>query len=296
MGLGLRVTFNSRALAAQRANAEALRRASETQNALATGKRITRPSEDPGAANQVMKLRGTLGDVAQYLRNGEDARGYLSVADGALDEVGALVRRARDLTLTAANSTTSPEARNALAEQIGRIKEQVTGLAATQVAGRYIFSGQKTDTKPFDPADATNAYRGDTGAVRVEVNRGEYVALNVPAEPVFASLLNDLDTIKSDMLAGNLHALSQDGVATMTAGTTRVLEARSRIGTSVNQIDHTHDRLEAVRQEFTVLTSNLEDIDVAEAIVKLQAAETAYQASLASTGRLFGTSLMDYLK
>ncbi len=297
MSIGLRVTFGALARGAQTGMAGALTRTYNAQQALTSGKRINRASDDPGGAAQVIKLNDALGDVAQYLRNGEEARSFLSLTDSALDGLGSIVRQARDLTLQAANATNStPEARAALAGQIGRIKEQAVGIAGTNIRGRYLFAGQKTETRPFDPADATNAYQGDAGSLRVEINRGEYVAMNVPGAEVFSTLLGDLDAVRSDILAGDLQNLSAQGVAKMTDGLDRILGARGKTGAVMNQIENTRVRLDTAQQEFTALSSEIGEIDIAQAIVELQAAQNAYQASLASTARTFQQSLMDYLR
>lgn len=297
MSMGLRVTFGAMARNSQTGMAGAITKMVNAQQALTSGKRITRASDDPGGAAQLVKLNDTLGDVAQYLRNGQEAKGFLSVTDSTLDGLGGLVQKAKELTLQAANATNNtPEARQAVAEQIARIKEQVIGFAGADVHGRYLFSGQKVTTRPFDPADPTQAYKGDTGKLRVEVNRGEYVAINVTGDEVFSTLLSDLDTVKADVLAGNLSSLSTTGVTKMGEGLSRILSARGRVGALVNQIDKTTDRLESAQQEFKILMSNIEDIDMSQAVVDLQSAQNAYQASLASTARTFEQSLMDYLR
>lgn len=294
---GLRVTFGGIAKTAQYAMTDSLSKLNKAQQTLTTGKRITKPSDDPGGAAQVIRLNNALGDLHQYTRNGDEAKSYLALTDSALDSVGGLVREARTLALQAATSTNAaPEAAGALAEKIGRIKEQVHSIAGTNLRGRYIFAGQQTLTRPFDPADAANTYQGDTGQMRVEINRGEYVAMNVPGDTIFAQLLTDLDTLKADVLAGNTDKISKEGVLGMEAGLNRVLGARGRVGALVNQIENTRTRLDAAQQEFKTLASNIEDVDISEAIVALQAAQNAYQASLASTAKTFQNSLMDYLR
>ena len=291
--MAIRVTSNGQAQAAQSAMARALSRMNEAQMAVTTGKRILRASDDPVGTAQVLKLNNALGDLEQYRRNGEQATSLLNLTDSALANLGDLARQARDLTLQANNATVSPTARANFAEQIERIKAQVVSVAGTTHNGRYLFSGQKTDTPPFDIADATNTYRGDAGALRVETDRDQYATINIPGDEVFSQLLNTLDTVRADIVAGKV---SSEGIVGLTEGLDRVLAARGTVGTVSNQITQTRDRLEAVEQEFRVLLSNTEEVDIAQAIVRMQASQNAYEASLAGTARLFEQSLMDYLR
>ncbi len=291
--MAMRVTSNGQAQAAQSAMARALGRMNEAQTAVTTGKRILRASDDPVGAAQVQKLNSTLGDLGQYRRNGEHATSVLNLADGALGNLGDMVRQAKDLVLQANNATATPQARAAAAEQIARIKEQVVSIAGTTHNGRYLFSGQKTDTPPFDAADPTNTYRGDAGALRVETDRGEYSVINISGDAVFSQLLDDLDSVRTELAAGKPSA---NGIAALSGGLDRVLTARGTLGAVGNQITQTRDRLDAAEQEFRVLLSNTEDMDMAQAIVEMQAAQNAYEASLAGTARLFEQSLMDYLR
>lgn len=297
MGLGLRVTFGSIARHSQGAIETALERVSRAQNALTTGKRINRPSDDPGGAARVIGLKDALGDIGQYQRNIESARTFFGITDTALNETGNAVRHAREVAIQAATATNdNPVGRQALAQQIARIKEQVVGLANTTLAGRYVFAGQRTDTRPYDPADATNTFAGDSGQLRVQINRGEYVTMNTAGEPVFSTLLKDLDTLQADILAGNVAGGSATGITRMGDALDRVLSARGVLGAQMNRVEDTQSRLAAAQEEFTAFASNLEDVDISEAFMQLQTAQNAYQASLASASRSFQQSLMDYLR
>jgi flagellar hook-associated protein 3 FlgL len=50
------------------------------------------------------------------------------------------------------------------------------------------------------------------------------------------------------------------------------------------------------KQASTQLLSDVEDVDIAEAITKLQLQQLAYQAALAATSIISKLSLLDYIK
>jgi len=295
MALGLRVTFNSLASHASHGMTSRLSELVKAQTTLTTGKNFQHASDDPAAAAQVGRLNNALADLAQYRRNGDNAKAFLAHADTALDGVGALVRQARDITVQAASATNNntPEAREVLATQIGRIKEQVVNLASAEMNGRYLFAGQRTNTRPFDPTDATNTYQGDTGSLRVETDRGQFTPINLPGDALFGQLLDDLGAAEDDIRAGGAKAAN---IQAMTDGLNRVLSARGTVGARINGIEDTRNWLDTAEQDLRTLLSNTEDADLTQAFVTLQAAENAYQASLASTARTFQNSLMDFLR
>ncbi len=297
MAIGLRVTNQGTVRRTNAAMASALGRLAQAQDTIASGKRVQRASDDPAAGARILKLNDVLGDITQYKRNGEQGSALLTRADSALDSVGALIREAKTITLQATSANigaTGDVAKNALAEQIGRIKEQIVHLAASDVNGRYIFSGQRTDAPPFDAADATNAYKGDNGLLRVETDRNQFVAANLPGDQIFGALLNDLDTARANILSPG--GATADDVQALSDGLDRVVGARGTIGGRMNQIENSRAHLDAAEQELRTRLSNTEDADIAQTFVELQAAQNAYQASLASTARAFESSLMDYLR
>jgi flagellar hook-associated protein 3 FlgL len=297
MAIWLRVTTNGTARRASATMAAALGRLAQAQDTIASGKRVQRASDDPVASVQILKLNDLLGDVSQYKRNGEQGSAYLAQADSALDGVGSLVREAKTIMLQATSETVNAAGstmKNALNEQLGRIREQIIHLGATQVNGRFIFSGQKSDAPPFDAADATNTYQGDSGAIRLETNRNEFAIANLPGDALFGQILTDIDTARKNILSDN-GAVASD-VQAMSDGVDRILSARGTIGSRVNQIENSAAYLSTTEQELRTRLSNNEDADIAQTFVELQAAQNVYQASLASTARSFESSLMDYLR
>ena len=276
---------------------DALTRLAQVQQEIATGKRIIVPSDDPSGANQVISLNNTLADVSQYVRNGDEAKTFLNMTDTTLNSVGELMRNAKVLALQAANGTNAnPEARQTLSNQISLIKTQIVHLANTTVGNRSLFAGQKTDTQPFDPLDSTNTYKGDSGPIKVEINRGEYVAMNVTGGQIFPKLLNDLDTLSKNIAAGSQQTISETDLTNMDTGLSTILAARGQAGVTGSQVTSAQSRLSAATQEFAAIKSNLEDADITQTVVALQQAQNAYSASLASTAKIFQQSLMDYLK
>ena len=90
----------------------------QTEQQLASGKRVLNPSDDPVAAVQILDITEDLKLVDQYSRNGDLAEGQLALEESTLAEVGNVLQRVRELVVQANNATQTPETRNSIATEI----------------------------------------------------------------------------------------------------------------------------------------------------------------------------------
>ena len=93
-------------------------RLNETQLQLSTGKKINRPSDDPSASTQLLKLSTLKSKTEQYNRNIESARNQLQLQESVLSSVTNVLQRVRELTIQANNATQNNESRAAIADEI----------------------------------------------------------------------------------------------------------------------------------------------------------------------------------
>lgn len=122
-------------------------RLSKYQNQLDTGKKISVPSDDPVVAARALKLRTDVAKVEQYQKNIGDAQSWLEATDVALGKIGDVMQKARELMVQASNGTNTPEETQKIGLELKQLRTQVVHLSNSTYAGRYIFSGFKTDQK-----------------------------------------------------------------------------------------------------------------------------------------------------
>lgn len=112
-------------------------------------KQINRPSDDPVGMARVLNYRASLGDVGQYKKNVDTAKGWLNLADSTLTSVSTVLTRIKGLAEQAATSTVSPENRKQISFELRQQYEQLINLANTKFENRHIFAGHKYDEPPF---------------------------------------------------------------------------------------------------------------------------------------------------
>lgn len=127
-----------------------LERMSDYQDQLATGKRISTPSDDPVLASKVLARKTDLAELEQYDKNTRDALGWLEISEKALEDNGNIFQRIRELTVQAANGVNTADDTQKIKLEIEAMKDQLITNANSTFAGRYIFSGFETSTKLMD--------------------------------------------------------------------------------------------------------------------------------------------------
>src|SRR6185295_4335746 len=117
----------------------------KAQQQVSSGKRVTKPSDDPGAATDILRLNSDKNESSQYSKNLSFARSKLETTDGVLDTIEQIVERARVLGLS---SLSNPTAAKGYVTETNALRDQVLTSANTTFAGRYIFGGSVTTTAP----------------------------------------------------------------------------------------------------------------------------------------------------
>lgn len=119
-----------------------------------TTRRIHVPSDNPLIAARAMKFRTNLVQNEDFQSNVEQGLAWMDVTEGSLDNVvQILMNEARDLFNRGANDWLSLENRNTIIAQLRGIHTQLGIEMNTQFAGRYVFSGLRTDQPPFFTTD-----------------------------------------------------------------------------------------------------------------------------------------------
>jgi flagellar hook-associated protein 3 len=278
-----------------------LERLQKDQNMLSTGKKVSKPSDDPVAVANILKIKTEIARNDAYTKNTDDAKSWLSLTDTALGQIGDLLQSARDLAVQGSNGTLTQSDMQSIAAQVDQIKQQLIQVGNTQYNGRYIFAGYKTDTKPFS---ATNRYEGDDGVIQFEIGAGgNTLQVNVTGDKVFdvdvtsatSQLLNVMDNLSNALKSGDNQTVSNI-IGDIDNQLANVLAIRADVGAKSNRIDLTANRLSSDNYNFTALLSKNQDADIAQVITNLKMDENVYRASLASGAMIIQPSLVDFLR
>lgn len=273
------------------------------QDQLTTGRKFTRPSDDPVSTIKGMNYRTELNKADQFTRNINTVNTWLDTTDDALNQVGSALQRVKELIVQAANDTNTLEDRQKIKAEIDQIKLQLRDLANTKVENKYIFSGTKTLTPVFDKDGNLNPDI-NTEPVEIEVFDGITLTVNTPGQTLFKDIddfMNELSNLLETASSGEeiseaLGMTLNSGVPGLDKLYEDVLSARADVGARQNRIEMMTNRLSSHEINITKRLSENEDVDYAETITKMVTAESIHQAALAVGARIIQQTLVDFIR
>ena len=161
----------------------------QTQLQLATGKKVLKPSDDPAVATQLLNLSSLKANNLQYDRNINTALNELELQESVLASSGNVLQRVRELVIQANNATQGPQTREAIADEISNLANELLQLANTKSpSGEYIFAGYNSRTPAFAKSDAGFVYQGDQGQRLLQVSEDTQFAVRDNGADVFQGM------------------------------------------------------------------------------------------------------------
>ncbi|MCR5476110.1 MAG: hypothetical protein K6E92_00630 [Lachnospiraceae bacterium] len=114
---------------------------------LSTEKKISRPSDDPVIAIRALRLRSNVTEVTQYYsKNIPDAESWLKVTQDALSSLSTVITSMQSQCTRGANGSLETKDRKVILEELQALKDEVYKTGDADYAGRYVFTGYRTDT------------------------------------------------------------------------------------------------------------------------------------------------------
>lgn len=156
---------------------------------LATGKKVSKPSDGPVAFASAQRLQVRSQSLSQYNADNANLGTQLKLGSATLNATLTTLDNVRTIALQAVNGSTSSGNRAALAKQVASAKQQLLGLANTESgSGRYLFAGTRGSSRPFaQDASGQVSYHGDGGGGATQVGLNQQV-ISLLSGSVFASV------------------------------------------------------------------------------------------------------------
>lgn len=266
-----------------------------------TGRSMHRVSDDPGAMSRVLGLDGAERARRREISAAVDAEGLLNAADASLQTIMTRMQRVRQLAVSGANDRSAAE-RASMAEELDSIQTELVGLANTRQRGRRIFGGNEAGPA-VSGAGTTFTYDGDAGAALRTVGENDTVEANVLGSDAFwftppAGFSDNLFAVVGDVSAAIAAGDSGRAAASLEAidaAMAQVGRQLAVVGARTNYVEAARARADQLAFALRNERSELADVDLAEAIVRLRTEETAYQAALSAVARSMPPGLAAFL-
>ena len=114
---------------------------------MSTQKKVSRPSDDPVVSIRALRLRSNVTEVTQYYsKNIPDAESWLDVTEDALKNLTEIITNMIRQCTKASNGDLKSADRQIILEQLKALGDEVYSTGDADYAGRYVFTGYRTDT------------------------------------------------------------------------------------------------------------------------------------------------------
>jgi len=178
-----RVAFNTQ---------RSIRRFMDLQTGMSSGRRINKPSDDPVGTVRDLGYRNELTKIEQHQKNISTGLHWVATYETSLADMNDIISSAKEIAVAMSNGTYDENAREASANEIQSIFNQMIQLGNTELEGRRIFGGFKTTTKPLEFSANGVIYRGDSGKIDFEIDSALKVTVNSNGSDVFLKKLSTL--------------------------------------------------------------------------------------------------------
>lgn len=116
---------------------------------LSSGLRINHAKDDAAGMAISIKMKAQIRGLDQASQNASDGNSILETADGALNEVTAMIQRMRELSVQAANGTNTDDDKKAIQEEIDSLKKEINRVSTdTEFNTKTLFDGS-LDTRVY---------------------------------------------------------------------------------------------------------------------------------------------------
>ena len=254
-------------------------RVAELNEQVSTGKRINRPSDDPGRISQLHNIRQQLSNQDVYQANSTQAEQLLNVADQSLRDIHSTLTEARDLAMQYANESYNADQRSQAANVTDSLFDRALSSANVKFNERYIFAGMAYDGAAYGD---DGSYTGSTDHPETIVGDGLTVktgfdgsASLTSSSDMFAAIQGLKTALNADDTTGIIAALDDIDLALREVENTRV-----EVGGEMRRSIDATDLASNLEVELTQAKASIEETNVVDAYSKLVQLQTNFDAAM----------------
>jgi flagellar hook-associated protein 3 FlgL len=278
-----------------------------TQAQMAVGKQILTPSAAPDQAAAIQRLKGEVQRQESHMRTLDVAMRRYTAEETALSSSNDILIRMKELGIQAANDTLAPDDRKAIGVEMKALRDQLLSLGNTRDdSGNFLFSGTRVNTPAFaEDANGKVVYQGDQTQTRIPAGVERTVQFTRAGTDVFSRVVRDdgepvgffeaLDQMINGMNTSNSGKIQQ-GIADITQMHNSLTLAQAQNGSDQSVLQSQLDVLDETTLRIKSTLSEIEDLDYAEAVARMNKEMMGMEAAMGSFAKISGLSLFDYIR
>jgi len=266
---------NNATLSAQNSISKTQSSLSTSMTRLSTGYRINSAMDDAAGLQISSRLKAQTSGMAVAMRNTQNATSMLQTAEGALDEVGNMLVRMKDLATQAADASSTSDDQKAMQSEFDALgKELRNVLQNTTFGGNKLLVGgtiASTSGMTFQiGASSTETMKVDLSADMTSV---------VSAVSTATANYNSSTGTTGTELTGT--GTANAAIGNLDSALASVNKVRSGLGAAANRLDHVYNNLSNISTNTQAAAGLIMDVDFASESSNMTSNQMLLQAGTA---------------
>ena len=225
---------------------------SKATEKLSSGYKINRAADDAAGLSISEKMRGQVRGLQRASDNAQDGISLIQTAEGAMDQQHAILQRARELAVQAANDTNVSVDRQAISQELSQLKAEFD-----RITSQTEFNTQKLCDGTFTGKN-----------LQVGANTGQSIAISIS---------------KTDMtdISGSVSSYSTAtaSISSIDANITALSTTRSKLGAIQNRLEYTVKNDDNTAENLQASESRIRDTDMADEMTRYSKESILQQAA-----------------
>lgn len=252
----MRINTNIAALNSHRMLERSSMASARNLEKLSSGTKINRASDDAAGLAISEKMNAQIRGLKMASRNSLDGISLIQTAEGALNEVHAMLQRMRELAVQAANDTNQNVDRDAIADEIDQLIQEIDRIGNnTEFNGINLFNGNLSITSAAVP------FTGMQVLIQNGANADQMVAIDL--YKMNAEELNLRTSAATVLVQVDSNSAANNAITTLEAAISKISEQRSKLGAYQNRLEKTIANLDNTAENLTGARSRILDTDMA---------------------------------
>jgi len=240
----------------------------KTFERLSSGLRIVRAADDAAGLAIADSLRADQRIASVAIRNANDGISLVSIADGALSQIGNVLSRQAELAEQSANGVLTSVQRSALQSEFQALGSEIERIAVTtEFNGLRLLSGGNQVALQIGFNSQSTAQIGFSGVEGTLASIG----LAAAGSSVMTYSLNASTTASGQDAAKSALDAVKAAIGSLVANRGTLGAAESRLNVTINN-------LQVARENFASAESQIRDVDVASEAANLTRLNILQQA------------------
>ena len=263
--MALNVNTNVTSIIAQRNLNRTQSMQQKSLERLSTGMRINSAADDSAGLAISTKFKSQLRSMDQAQRNANDGISLIQTAEGALDQMGDILGRARELAVQSSNGTLTTSDRSFIDSEFRSLVNEMDRIVSTtEFNGRKLLNGSASAGVSFQIGI------NNTANDRITVS-----ITNVGTKKIGTSTTNSLfsQSLSTASKAQASLSVIDDAISDLST-------VRAKLGSAQNRLDVSIENLGSGIENLSAANARIRDVDVAKETAALTRGQILSQAGI----------------